>query len=46
MESLALFSFGFSWITKAEMVFGDGNKNKGFHLSLSALALERKQRNA
>jgi hypothetical protein len=26
MESLALFSFGFSWITKAEMVFGDGNK--------------------
>ena len=26
MESLALFSFGFSWITKAEMVFGDGQK--------------------
>ena len=26
MESLALFSFGFSWITKAEMVFGDANK--------------------
>ncbi len=26
MESIALFSFGFSWITKAEMVFGDVNK--------------------
>lgn len=26
MESLALFAFGFSWITKAEMVFADGNK--------------------
>jgi hypothetical protein len=26
MESLALFSFGFSWITKAEMVFGDRQK--------------------
>jgi len=26
MESLALFSFGFSWITKAEMVFGDADK--------------------
>jgi hypothetical protein len=25
-ESLALFSFGFSWITKAEVVFQDGNK--------------------
>jgi hypothetical protein len=28
MESLALFSFGFSWITKAEMVFGDGQKKE------------------
>jgi len=26
MESLALFAFGFSWVTKAEMVFGDGNQ--------------------
>jgi hypothetical protein len=28
MESLALFSFGFSWITKAEVVFADGNKKQ------------------
>jgi hypothetical protein len=28
LESLALVSFGFSWITKAEMVFSDDNKKK------------------
>jgi hypothetical protein len=28
LESLALISFGFSWITKAEVVFEDANKKK------------------
>ena len=27
-ESLALFSFGFSWITKAEVIFKENNKKK------------------
>ena len=26
LESIALISFGFSWITKAELVFEDENK--------------------
>ena len=28
LESLALASFGFSWITKAEVVFQDENKKE------------------
>jgi len=31
LESLALISFGFSWITKAEMVFKDENRAKPVH---------------
>jgi len=31
LESLALVSFGFSWITKAEMVFKDDNRKKSVH---------------
>ena len=31
LESLALASFGFSWITKAEMVFSDDNKTNPVH---------------